>query len=85
MAEMPEPEALREHRACPRAIARPRRAAAEDVAQDALLAAMERPPTGNVRGWPGAVAPATEALELPEPPSRATDPSPRAARPWVIG
>ncbi|MFI5403688.1 MAG: RNA polymerase sigma factor, partial [Planctomycetota bacterium] len=60
MAEMPEPEALLEHRAFLRAIAKGLlrdEDAAEDVAQETLLAAMERPPQGrNVRGWLGAVA-----------------------------
>ncbi|HEX5135517.1 MAG TPA: sigma-70 family RNA polymerase sigma factor [Planctomycetota bacterium] len=60
MAEMPEPEALLEHRAFLRAIAKGLLRdddAAEDVVQEALLAAMERPPEGpNLRGWLGAVA-----------------------------
>ncbi len=60
MAEMPEPEALLEHRAFLRAVAKgllKDDAAAEDVAQETLLAAMERPPQGkNLRGWLGAVA-----------------------------
>lgn len=61
MAEMPpEPEALLEHRAFLRVIAKGLlrdEDAAEDVAQDALLAAMERPPKGpNLKGWLGAVA-----------------------------
>jgi len=57
---MPEPEALLEHRAFVRAIAKGLlrdEHAAEDVTQETLLAAMERPPQGkNVRGWLGAVA-----------------------------
>jgi len=56
----PTPESLLEHRAFACAIARALvgdEHEAEDVAQESVLSALERPPRGkNVRGWFGAVA-----------------------------
>lgn len=88
MAEMPpEPEALLEHRAFLRAIAKGLLRddhAAEDVAQETLLAAMERPPQGqNVRGWLGAVA-RNLSLMARRGEKRRQDRERRAARPEAV-